>query len=352
MQLHSLSQLNFRNLTLSTLDFPAGTTLITGANGAGKSNLLLACYLGLTGTMPFGRISDAVTLGESEAFVGARLAHSEGESRITVGLAPGRKSIRLDGQAVRVEDLAVHSAAVLITPQDADLVHGAPALRRAFLDSLLSRISLRYARLLREYSKVLEQRNATLRAGWFDSSLDVWTERLAEVGAEIEALRLRALERVRALAESAYHEIAGAEATARKLGLNLRSESREPQLLANALAASQQEEQARGTTVVGPHRDDLLLSLGGSSAQAFGSRGEARTVALALKVAEFRLLAAKHAEDPVLLLDDFTAELDADRRRYLLNLMEATSQTIISGTEAPSERKFAAQFVIHSGGVG
>jgi DNA replication and repair protein RecF len=347
--LHSLSQLNFRNLTAASVTFPAGISLVTGANGAGKSNLLIACYLGLTGDLPFGRISDAVRLGESEAFVGARIEHSDGHSLVEVGLGPGRKSIRLDGQAVRVEDLAAHSAAVLITPQDADMIHGAPALRRAFLDSLLSRVSIRYARLLREYSKVLEQRNAMLRAGWFDSSLDVWSDRFTELGSAIEELRTRALERLHGLAHAAYLEIAGAEAAGRELAVSLRSENREA--LADALRASEQEERARGTTVVGPHRDDLILLLGGSSVQAFGSRGEARTVALALKVAEFRLLAAKHGEDPVLLLDDFTAELDASRRSYLLELMTGTSQAIISGTEAPQQLPAGQVFTVTAGEV-
>jgi DNA replication and repair protein RecF len=347
--LHSVSQLNFRNLIFDTVAFPAGVSLVTGPNGAGKSNLLLACYLGLTGDLPFGRISDAIRLGEDEAFVGVRIGSEDGQSLIEVGLAPGRKSIRLDGQAVRVEDLAVRSAAVLITPQDADMVHGAPALRRAFLDSLLSRVSVRYARLLREYFKVLEQRNAMLRAGWFDSSLDVWSDRFTELGSAIEELRARALERLQELAGSAYREIAGAESAGRDLSVSLRSGDREP--LAAALLASEQEERARGTTVVGPHRDDLVLTLGGSSVQSFGSRGEARTVALALKVAEFRLLAAKHLEDPVLLLDDFTAELDENRRRYLLELMTGTAQSIISGTEVPADQPFVRQFTVRGGQV-
>jgi DNA replication and repair protein RecF len=331
--LHSLSQLNFRNLDLADIAFPSGVSVITGANGAGKSNLLLACYLGLTGLMPFGRITDAVRLGETEAFVGARITHADGDSLIEVGLAPGRKNIRLDGQPVRVEELAARSAAVLITPQDADMVHGPPALRRAYLDSLLSRVSPRYARLAREYSKVLEQRNAMLRAGWFDSSLDVWTDRLIELGSVIEEMRERALDRLRELAQAAYLEIAGTAVAARQLDLSLRSADRGP--LAAALLASMAEERARGTTTVGPHREDLILELGRTSVQAFGSRGEARTVALALKVAEFQLLAAKHGEDPVLLLDDFTAELDPDRRRYLLRLLTDASQAIISGAEAP-----------------
>ena len=117
--------------------------------------------------------------------------------------------------------------------------------------------------------------------------------------------------------------------------------------LETALLASEDEERARGVTVVGPHRDDLVLTLNGYSVQAYGSRGKARTTALALRVAEYRLLNEKHREAPVLLLDDFTAELDAGRREFLLSLAANTPQALVSGTEAPPH---AAKHFFVSGG--
>lgn len=349
MHIELLTQLNFRNLTFPKLNLQPGLTVITGANGAGKSNLLAACYLGLTAELQFGRIADAVRLGEQEAFVSVRFEHSDGVSLVEAGLGPGRRLIRLDGNQVRAEQLAATAAAVLMTPEDSQLVHGAPAQRRAWLDSLLSRISQRYARLLAEYQRVLAQRNALLRQGWFDAGPDIWSEKFIELGTAIEDLRSRALVRLADLAAAAYMDITagGAEPARRELGLSLQSTGRGP--LADALADSRAEERARGVTVVGPHRDDLLFILGGHSLRTFGSRGEARTAALALKVAEFRLLAERHGEEPVLLLDDFSAELDADRRSFLLGLARSVSQTLATATEPPEELSDAVHLTISAG---
>lgn len=349
MLLQLLSQLNFRNLHTRQLALEPGLTVITGANGAGKSNLLAACYLSMTGDLPFGRIADAVTVGQEEAFVSARFDHADGDSLVEIGLAPGRKVIRLDGNAVRTEQLAAVAAAVLITPEDAQLVHGSPSGRRSWLDSLLMRMSQRYARIHTEYLRVLAQRNALLRQGWADSSLDVWSDRFTVLGSELEQLRTRVMSRVAGLAAGAYLDITegGAAPGRRDLTMRLASEGRAP--LAEALTASHAEERARGVTVVGPHRDDLILELGGMSVQAFGSRGEARTVALALKVAEFRLLAERHAEEPLLLIDDFSAELDGDRRGFLLELARSAPQVLATSTDVPELPFQATQLQIEAG---
>ncbi|MEX2541940.1 MAG: DNA replication and repair protein RecF [Trueperaceae bacterium] len=332
MVLRSLTQINFRNLVTPKLEPCTGLTAVAGGNGAGKSNLLEACYLGVTGELPGGRIVENLRIGEEQGFVGAGLEHDDGLSSIEVGLAPGRKTLKLDGQTARVLDIARVSAAVLITPEDADLVHGSPSLRRGYLDSLLGRLSPRYSMLIKAFARVLEQRNAALRHGLADSDIDVWSERFVEFGQEIDDLRERAVVRIAELAAAAYRAIAG---DGKELSVSLQRSAAGP--LADALQASRAEERARGTTVVGPHRSDLRLDLGGHSAQAFASRGEARTTALALRVAEFRLLEQRHEETPVLLLDDFSAELDPSRRGFLLQLVRAASQALVTGTEPPPE---------------
>lgn len=350
MLLQLLTQISFRNLHTPTVNLEPGLSIISGANGAGKSNFLAACYLAMTGELPSARIADAIRLGQEEAFVSARFTHNDGESLVEIGLAPGRKQIRLDGNIVRTEQLSAVAAAVLITPEDAGLVHGSPSGRRSWLDSLLVRMSQRYARLLAEYQRVLAQRNAFLRQGWTDASLDVWSEKFVQLGTEIESLRARAMTRTAPLAAAAYFDITegGTSTERRELSMALASTGRAP--LDEALAASQAEERSRGVTVVGPHRDDIELNLAGSSVQAFGSRGEARTVALALKVAEFRLLAERHGEDPLLLIDDFTAELDADRRGFLLGLTGSVEQVLATSTDAP-EVPYDNWFVIEAGSL-
>lgn len=331
MILRGLRQLFFRNLRTPELALEPGVTAIVGANAAGKSNLLDACYLACSGDLPGGRIQDALRWGEEEGFVAVSLEHAQGTAEIHVGLAPGRKVLRLDGQNVRQAELARVAAAVRVTPEDADLVHGGPAGRRGWLDDLLTRLSPRYGALLREYGKVLEQRNAGLRHGSDAALLGVFGDRLAQLGDEIGGLRTRAVARVAELSRGIYRDIAGAD---KAFDVALRPAQGE-RPLHEALLATAEEERARGVTVVGPHRDDLELTLDGYSVQTFGSRGEARTSALALRVAEYRLLEEKHAEAPVLLLDDFTAELDAARRGYLLELTGLGPQALVSGTEPP-----------------
>lgn len=331
MRLRQLSQINFRNLATPTLELKSGLTAIVGPNAAGKSNLLSAAYLACSGDLPAGQLAEAIRLGEREGFVRAKLERSDGVITIEVGLAPGRKLIRLDGQTVRSAELAKVAAAVLITPQDSEIVHGPPGHRRSYLDSLLSRLSLRYAMVLREYGRVLEQRNALLKGSYDAGLLAVWSERFVTLGSEIMALRERAVARLSALITAIYREISGGGKVL-SAALSSAGES-----LAERLAQSCAEERARGVTVVGPHRDDMLLALDGLSLQAYGSRGEARTAALALRVAEYRLLAEKHGEAPVLLLDDFSAELDSARRDYLLALAAAAPQALVSGTDAPPQ---------------
>ena len=322
------------------LEFPAGITAVVGQNAAGKSNLLDALYLGCTGELPGGKIAETVRIGETEGFVGVKVERADGVSTVEIGLAPGRKVVRLDGQTVRAADVARVSAAVLVTPEDTELIHGSPSGRRAYLDGLLSKLSLRYALLLREYTRVVEQRNAALKT--FDPTLSVWSERFCELGAEIVALRERAMTRIADIAGATYRDIAGDGKT---LGVSLVNSPAPP--LAEQLTATAQEERARGVTVVGPHRDDVRLTLDEHSVQAYGSRGEARTTSLALRVAEYRLLLEKHGEAPVLLLDDFTAELDANRRAYLLELAATTPQAVVSGTETPPQ--YGARWQVSGG---
>jgi DNA replication and repair protein RecF len=339
--LRSLSQLNYRNLSTPRLEFTGGVNALIGPNASGKSNVLEAAYLACTGELPRGKIAETVRLGESEGFIGAKLERQDGFTTVEIGLTPGKKVIRLDGQSVRAFELAKTVAAVLITPEDSELVHGSPSTRRHYLDSLLSKLSLRYALLSREYARVLEQRNAVLRANPAGPGLEVWTQKFLELGSEVTSLRQRATARIAEIARETYAEIA---ADGKCLTVNLQGSED----LAAALAASRAEEQARGVTVVGPHREDLGLTLG-HSLQAYGSRGEARTAALALRVAEYQLLEEKLREAPVLLLDDFSAELDENRRSYLLALVASTPQAIVSGTGAPPQ--FAKAFDIREGRV-
>lgn len=331
MRLRSLTQLAFRNLSTRRVDFPAGVVAVVGHNGSGKSNLLQAAYLGCNASLASGTLGDMVAFGHEEAYVAVEVEHAAGVSEVEVGLAAGRKVVRLDSQTARAADVSRFVAAVLVTPEDSDLVHGSPSARRAYLDALLSKLSARYGALAREYARLLEQRNALLRLAPHDPSLPDWTARLVAVGAEVDDMRGRLVRRLCPIVAQVYGEVSGDESPFEvRLARNWEGDD-----LAQAVAATRGAELARGATAVGPHRDDLELTLGGMDLRAFGSRGEARTAALSLRVAEYRLLTERHGEPPVLLVDDFSAELDADRRAYLLSLTAATPQAIVTGTEPP-----------------
>ena len=331
MRVRALRQLHFRNLVTSDLRFPDGVTCVVGRNAAGKSNLIDAVYLGCTGSLPSGTVAETLRFGEGGGYVRLDLLVGEEPRIVEIGLAAGRKTVRLDGQQVRAAEVARLGGAVKVAPEDTDLIHGPPSGRRGFLDDLLARLSLRYALMQREYHRVVEQRNAVLKRPGSLATLPVWDDRFGELGSEIDGLRRRVLTRLAPLAAQAYADVA---ADGKRLAIALRRAAGDAALL-DALASTRAEERARGVTVVGPHRDDLVLTLDGHDLRAFGSRGEARTAALALRVAEFALLEERHGTPPVLLVDDVSAELDGDRRAYLMALARRTPQALVTGTDAP-----------------
>ncbi|MFC3835432.1 MULTISPECIES: DNA replication/repair protein RecF [Deinococcus] len=326
VRLDSLSTLNYRNLAPCTLRFPAGVTGVYGENGAGKTNLLEAAFLALTGLTDVTRLEQLVQQGEKEAYVRADLESAGALSIQEVGLGRGRRQLKVDGVRVRAGDLP-RGSAVWIRPEDSELVFGAPAGRRAYLDSLLSRVSARYAQQLARYERTVSQRNAALRGGesW---ATQVWDDALVRLGPEIMLFRRRALTRLSELAAEANAGLGSRKVLTLEL-----TESTTPETFAADLASRQAEELARGSTVTGPHRDDLLLTLGGFAATEYASRGEGRTIALALRRAELELLAERFGERPVLLVDDFSAELDPGRRAFLLDLAASVPQAIVTGTE-------------------
>ena len=326
MLLRSLTTLNYRNLAPQTLHFPAGVSAVWGPNGAGKTNLLEAVYLALTGLSDVTRLEQLVLQDEREAYLRAEVWQGGSLSVLEVGLGRGRRTLKADGVRVRGSDLPPGSA-VWIRPEDSELVYGAPSLRRAYLDALLSRLSARYGQQLTRYERSVAQRNAALRAGE-DWAMPVWEETLIKLGSEIIEVRRRAVTRLAELAHSAN----AALGSPKPLTLTL-TETTTPETFRADFTRRAAEERARGSTVIGPHRDDLSLKLGDFVAGEYASRGEARTIALSLRKAEFDLLRERYDDMPLLLIDDFSAELDPSRRAFLLNLAASVPQAIVTGTE-------------------
>ncbi len=370
MYLKHLSLTNYRNYTRLEQDLPEGVIVVQGDNAQGKTNLLEAIfYLATTRSPIVG--SDRCLLNwacEGEPLLFARLVgeveRSTGSRRVEITLmreaagpdgAPGRlgRRFRVNGVDKRASDLLGQLNVVLFLPQDIDLVCGGPSLRRRFLDVTLCQVDPAYTRYLQRYNRALEQRNHLLRRLREQrddpAQLDYWDGQLAHWGALVTGRRAQAVRRLEAAAGQVQPELTGGGEQ-----LSLRYEAslplapgepipvsadpeRPPAALAEAaqaaFARARPRDLASGVTTVGPHRDELRFLANGIDMGTFGSRGQQRTVALALKLAEVRFMAQESGETPILLLDDVMSELDRARGRYLLGAVREASQVIITTTD-------------------
>lgn len=340
MRLLRLRQKNFRNLSTPLFAPGEGLTTIVGGNAQGKTNLLEAIELVLGGELRNG-MTERITFGESEAWVHAEVETQFGNSRLEVRLSREGREHKLNEAPASLRELSQLPGAVLLGPDDLELVLGPPEERRRFLDVLLSRFSARYRAMLSQYSRALQQRNALLKTGLgpasrkegkssaLQASIGIWNQELVKYGSEILSLRRRMLSKLAPLAREAYRELAPGE-----LGLEL-FETTDPERFLQALEDNLPDDLQRGATSVGPHRDDLTLLLSGREAARFGSRGECRSIALALRLAEHRLLWSHYEEAPLLLVDEWNTELDARRRGALLAYAQSLPQAILAGLETP-----------------
>lgn len=374
MHLRSLQLIGWRSYEQAVVDFDRGVHLITGANGQGKTNLLEAIHYLAVGRSH--RVSDDHTLvhtAASEAIVRAEVV-SEGERsrRVELALHPGgRTRARIDGnEQPRVSDAIGHIRAVLFAPEDIVLVRGDPAHRRRFLDDLLAQRRPAYRAARQDYDRVLRQRNAVLkqlRAGdpAAEEGLATWTDELIRLGTRIVAARLMACAALADPTASRYAELAATSHDLPVVRLLLeRSTGRtdgpeagvEPDMgaiaeeLRTAFRQRAREERERGMSLVGPHRDDVRLELHDMPAKTHASQGEAWSLALALRLASRELL-RDVGEEPVMLLDDVFAELDADRRRRLAAWCHECEQVLITAAVADDVPLSATRFEVAAGQI-
>lgn len=324
--LQRLRQRSFRNLVSPELVPPEGLTAVVGGNAQGKTNLLEAIHLALGGELANGSL-ERVRFGESEAWLYAEVETQWGTSRLETRFSQGGREYQLNEKAVSLRELAELPGAVFLGPDDLALVLDGPDERRRFLDLLLSRFSSRYRAMLSAYAKALQQRNALLKMG--GRGIGVWNDELVKYGGEILALRRRILGKLGPLAHNAYHELAPGE-----LGLEP-LETTGPERFLQDLEDNLPEDLERGATSIGPHRDDVKILLSGLEAGKFASRGEARSIVLAMRLAEHKLLWQHYQEAPLLLVDEWHTELDSRRQGALLSYAKSLPQAIFAGLEAP-----------------
>jgi DNA replication and repair protein RecF len=306
--------------------------LAVGPNGVGKTNLLEALHVGTQGFSPRTRAdAQLIRFGERVAHIGVRGMRGTVPVEIELTLEAGAgKKAKVNGAALRAaEQLRAETATLVFTPDRLGVVKGAPAVRRAYFDRALGRLTPARAQLSTDYGAAVAQRNASLRrvAGGYSTreALAPWTEQVAALGAELVVARKEAL----ALLQPPFAERAG------ELGLadaELRYEG-EPLTVA-ALEQRLDRDIERGVTGVGPHLDDIVLAAGGRELRSFGSQGEQRLAMLALLLAEAELITERRGFPPLLLLDDVLSELDPGRRRILAARVAGAGQALITATDA------------------
>lgn len=351
MFLRTLSLQNYRNYTALAEAFSPGTHILVGPNAHGKTNLLEAIYL-LATTKPFrgARDQEVIAWEEESATVAGDVRRSR-RADVTLEVTISRvekKLLRVNGvRQTRVMDFIGQLNAVAFSTTDIEVIRGEPALRRRLLDLEISQVSPSYCHALACYRKVLEQRNQLLKqarerhpAGSFEETLAAWDEQLIAYGAKIVERRLQFITRLQEFARP-IHSMLTEETE--YLGLSYKPSlalvgeptAEEIQIaFAGALRAGRAEERARGATVVGPHRDDLICLVNGREVKTYGSQGQQRTVALSIKLAEVELMRDLTGEPPICLLDDVMSELDEHRRRHLFDVIADASQTFITCTDA------------------
>ncbi|WP_068400057.1 DNA replication/repair protein RecF [Kribbia dieselivorans] len=392
MHVRFLSVADFRSYEGADLALSPGVTTLVGLNGEGKTNLVEA--IGYVATLSSHRVANdapLVRFGAERATVRAAVVRDGRESVVELEITSGRANrARLNRSALtRPRDVLGTLRTVLFAPEDLALVKGDPSERRRFLDDLLVQRQPRWAAVRGDYDKIVKQRNALLKSAMPVLSrrgrrggrrpdqapvadeaasalhtLDVWNDHLAAVGGQLLYARLRLLRDLQPLLAEAYGQVSAADSEASAVyRSSLHEEAAaalaagevpEPDevrgLILESLARVRDQEIERGVGLVGPHRDDVVLTLGELPAKGYASHGESWSFALALRLASYRLLRHDLGDDPVLILDDVFAELDVGRRDRLADMIADCEQVIITaavGEDVPDALTGARFHVKH-----
>jgi DNA replication and repair protein RecF len=381
VHLTRLGLTDFRSYAELSVGLSPGVTTFSGPNGEGKTNLVEAIgYLATLGSHRVATDAPLVRRGAERAVLRAAVTGARGSALVEIELNPGRANrVRLNrAQLPRPRDILGTLRTVLFAPEDLALVKGDPAERRRFLDDLLVATAPRYAGVRADYERVLRQRTALLKSAGarghlrgaareaVTATLEAWDAQLARAGAQLLAGRIRLVAALRPQVAAAYQAILGRPGAPGEAAMCYRSTvtgqaggpgpgDQVPGLEAamlKALAGVRDSELDRGVCLVGPHRDELELSIGGLPARGYASHGESWSLALAFRLASFELL-RQGREDPVLMLDDVFAELDAGRRDRLAALVAGAEQVLITAAvpaDVPGVLR-GARFQVSSGGV-
>ncbi len=390
MFIKHLSLANFRNYATAEIELKPGVNLLVGPNGQGKTNLVEAIrYLSTLSSHRVAGYQPLIRQDQGQAIVRALASYEERDVLVELELnrdSPNKARVN-KSPAQKVRDILGFVNSVTFAPEDLDIVKRDPSNRRAFIDELVVQVWPRFAGVYADFERVLKQRNTLLKTarqtgakGSALSTLDAWDQSLVSYGSEIVAARIDLIDRLRPHLFAAYQSIAIANNEPRILvksslmgdavpsgwssnaddeddGLEyIETGDREAieEMYRTKLAAVRPKEMKRGITLVGPHRDDLVLMLGSLPAKGYASHGESWSYALALRLASIALLRAEtRSGDPVLILDDVFAELDAGRRERLAEMVLENEQVLITAAVAEDipEKLISTVFNVSAGTV-
>lgn len=340
MHIEHLEVRNFRNLRSLSVDLPAGPVLFRGANAQGKTNILEALYVVATGkSFRSARPAELISHGELSAQLRARVQRQGVRHEVEVDIVESRRHVRVDGRNLAaVSGLLELVNVVAFFPDDLRIIKGSPEERRSFLDRSIANHRPDFVEATRAYQHALKARNALLKADTFDRKLlAVYTPQLVRYGEQITQARREALAALEGDACHLFQQVMGSmwRAEFRLTSGVPNDEGVFADAFERALQASLERDRASGITHAGPHRADLLVTLDGQPARQYASQGQQRALVLSLKLAEVRLLQRLLGGPPVLLLDDVSSELDAERTRQLfLEIVGLGAQVWISTTGA------------------
>lgn len=352
---------NFRNYSSAVFELTSGTTAVIGDNGQGKTNLAEALAYLATLSSFRGAPGDAlIQVGAAQAIIRAQVLHDDGRESLIEAelLAIGRNRVQVNRQKLqRVRDLLGTVRVTVFSPDDLIVVKGGPGDRRRFMDDTLVALATKYDAIRLEIDRIVRQRNTLLKqaqkAGQRELpddiavTLDVWDARFTEIADQFGHARATLVARISPMVQEAYEQLAG---TATPVVLRYEPEWRRTGLLA-ALRDARTQDVRRGVSTVGPHRDELDLTINGLPSRTHASQGEQRTLALALRLAGHRLVAERTGSAPVLVLDDVLSELDEGRATALLGNLPDGQVVITTASPLPAAAEPDRVMHIRAGSV-
>ncbi len=359
MLITNLNLTNYRSYSTLDLNLGSGITIFVGKNGEGKTNIAESIlYLTFLNSHRASGNTPLVKLGANAAYIRARVKYPEREILVELEInidKANRAKINQNPTRSQKEIFGIVQA-IYFSPEDLDIVRGDPSERRRFIDQLLTLRSPRVAAVISDYERAVKQRNSLLKTRASTQALEPWDKQVSDFGGQLISLRLNGLAQLTPLFNQTYKEISNikpAEITYKSslegISENVKENSEK---IMEKLITNRSSELERGLTLTGPHRDDLLLTLGDHQVKGYASHGESWSIALSLKLATYNLLKSDGLS-PILILDDVFSELDEDRREKLSQIVKTAEQTIITvAVESDLPKSLSGdRYLVKSGSV-